>query len=285
MKSKTNREIKRIFFLLAFSTLLAAMSGCSSKPSNNAAVTPVNRDTPQTTQPQTPTPDPMQALYGEWETDDPTAKSMSGGTTPFVRWKINPGIKDQNGLYIGKITDPDGNNRDLANYKIGPQKNINLEFLPPAPAASFSYDYEVSGDGNTLTLTTGNKPMIFKRGTTNRDVLKDAETIYNGGNPWEPTSNTAKILMDKYNVPVTQLEFEKPIPSGEGYGGDLRLVEIMGSGVVGNSKDGKYIIASKGNVILDIGAGRTPAKYTLEQNGDLLKITFTDGTDWVFNRK
>ncbi|MBA2732927.1 MAG: hypothetical protein H0U54_08570 [Acidobacteria bacterium] len=292
MRTKANREMHRIFTLLVFVALSVAMSGCggsSTTTSNNtnAATTPdVNRNAPQTQAQQTPTPDPVQAIYGEWETDNQDARAMSGGSTQFVRWKINPGVKDQNGLYIGKLTDPDRNNLDLANYKIGPQTTMNLEFLPPAPAGSATYDYEVSSDGNTLTLKTGNQPIVLKRGTANRDMLKDAAAISSppAGSTvppvWEPTSNTKNVIKTKSNIDFDQARFTNAMPSGEGYGGQMELL-LSGSRVGG----GTYIITSKNSVTLDIGAGRTPAKYALEQNGDLLKITFGDGTEWVFNRK
>lgn len=293
MKTKNIREIKSIFTLLAFVALSIAMAGCGGGATgNNSAATPnVNRDIPQNTQAQqTPTPDPVHAIYGEWETDNPDAIAASTGTPPgatqqkFVRWKVNPGIKDQNGIYTGKITNPDNKNLDLANYKIGPQNTISLEFLPPAPAGSSTYEYEVSPDGNTLTLKTGSKPIVLKRGTSNRDIQQDAQAI--SSQMWVPTPNTQKVISDKYNIYFDTAEFSDAIPSGEGYGGSMELYQQTGS-AGGRSlvKTGNYIITSKNNVTLDIGAGKTPAKYALEQNGDLLKITFTDGTEWVFNKK
>ena len=283
MRIKGNREMHRIFTLLVFVALAVAMSGCggSSTPSNNSAATPeVNRNAPQTQVQATPTPDPVQAIYGEWETDNQDARAWSGASTPFVRWKINPGIKDQNGVYTGKLTDPDNRNADLANYTIGPQNTLNLAFVPPASPGSHTFDYEVSSDGNTLTLKTGSLPIVLKRGTTNRDILKDATTISSAPTGWEPTSNTRDSIKNKYSKDVDLVGFDKALPSGEGYGGKMYF--RLASTVV---ESGSYIISSKNTVTLDIGAGKTPAKYALEQNGDLLKITFGDGTEWVFNRK
>ncbi len=288
MRIKSNREMHRIFTLLVFVALSVAMSGCggstTTTSNNNSAATPeVNRNAPQTQAQQTPTPDPVQAIYGEWETDNQDAKTMSGASTQFVRWKINPGIKDQNGLYTGKLTNPD-TNADLANYKFGPQNTVNLEFVPPAPAGSKTFDYEVSSDGNTLTLKTGNQPILLKRGTTNRDILADVAKISTaslGASPiWEPISNTKSLIKNKYNQDVDQVQFASATLSGEGYGGRMVLLNL-GSPV----GDGTYIIPSKNNVTLDMRSGKTQAKYALEQNGDILKITFGDGTEWVFNRK
>lgn len=282
MKRNVNREMHICFALTALIALSVAMSGCggSSTNTNSAATPDANRSAPSTTAP-TPAPDPAQALFGEWETDNPDARTISGGTTPFVRWKINPGVKDTNGVYTGKLTDPDRSNLDLANYKIGPQNIISLEFINSTPPRSATYDYEVSSDGNTLTLKTGSNPIILKKGTANRDILKDADTIHNSGGRWEPTPNTATILNGKFSLKVDHIVFDKPIPSGEGYGGDMKFVDLSAP----SPKMGKYIVTAKNSVILDIGAGRTPAKYTLEQNGDILKINLPDGTEWVLNRK
>lgn len=277
---RNDPAINRFLVLLAVIALTAVLSGCGGG-SNNSNQTNVNRSAPQATATPTPAPDPAQALFGEWETDSPDARSMSGGTTPFVRWKINPGVKDANGVYTGKLTDPDRNNVDLANYKIGPQNIISLEFLNTTSPVSSTYDFEVSSDGNTLTLKTGNKPIVLKKGTANRDILKDAEAIHNSGGRWEPTPNTATILNAKFSLTVDHVLFDKPMPSGEGYGGAMSLVDV----VTPSTKPGQYIVTAKGSVILDVGAGRTPAIYVLEQNGDLLKIKLQDGTEWVFNRK
>lgn len=278
---RNNPEMFKILAILAVIAIAVALSGCKSSNSNSAPTPDVNRNAPQTQGQPTPTPDLAQALFGEWETDNPDARSMSGGTTPFVRWKINPGVKDANGVYTGKLTDPDRNNVDLANYKIGPQNIISLEFLNTTSPVSSTYDFEVSSDGNTLTLKTGNKPIVLKKGTANRDILKDAEAIHNNGGRWEPTPNTATILNAKFGLKVDHLLFNKPIPSGEGYGGDMTFVDLS----TPSSKPGKYIVTAKNSVILDIGAGRTPARYTLEQNGDILKINLQDGSEWVLNRK
>lgn len=292
MKTKNNKGIKRTFIFPAFVALTAALLGCGGGATgNNSAATPnVNRDTPANTQAQsTPTPDPVQAVYGAWETDNPDAIAASGtppGATQqsFVRWTVNPGVKDQNGVYTGKITNPDQKNMDLANYKIGPQNTISLEFLPPAPAGSSTYSYEVSPDGNTLTLKTGNKPIILKRGTTNRDIQQDAQTI--ASKIWAPTPNTQTAISNKYNLYFDTAEFANAIPSGEGYGGAMELYQQTGS-AGGRSlvKTGSYIITSKGKVTLDIGAGKTPANYSIKQNGDLLEISFPDNSEWVFNSK
>lgn len=290
MTIKGNGEIQRIFTLWVFVALSVALSGCgggSSPSSNNSAATPdVNRNAPQTQVQATPTPDPVQAIFGDWETDNQEARNMSGATTPFVRWKIQPAVKDQSGVYTGKLTDPDRSNVNLADYKIGPQNTMTLEFLaPPAPAKiSTTYEYEVSSDGNTLTLKTGSQPIILKKGTANRDILTDVAKISSpspGAPPnWEPLSNTKDSIKNKYGKVVDLVRFDNALPSGEGYGGQMQFL-LSGAPV----QTGSYIISSKNTVTLDIGAGRTPAKYALEQNGDLLKITFSDGTEWVFNRK
>lgn len=48
---------------------------------------------------------------------------------------------------------------------------------------------------------------------------------------------------------------------------------------------GKYIVAANKKIIIDIGSGRTEGNYSIETNGDLLRIKFSDGTEWVFNKK
>lgn len=284
MKTKNNQKTQRFFTLLGCIALLAGLSGCSSNNSNNSnsSATPnVNRSTPQNTQAQqTPTPNPADALSGIWETRDNRVKPPTA-TTDFVRWRMNY-AKEDKGVYSGDVTDVTSN-QNVGTYTIYPNKSIKFD-TPSIKTFSSTYDYDASADGNTLTLKTDTNPIVFKRGSTNTDILKDADTIHNSGNTWEPTNNTKTIIKDVYKITVDYAVFEKPIPSGEGFGGGL----LLGEGTVTSpiaTKPGKYIITSRNAVTLNIGAGNTSAKYALEQNGDILKINFNDGTEWVFNRK
>ena len=282
MKTKNNREIKSIIILLTFIVMAVVMAGCTAS-SNNSAATPtpdVNRNAPaNVSATQTPTPDPVAALYGEWETNDPDAKSISGVTTEYVRWKINPGVKDQNGLSTGKVSNPDRSNMDIANYKIGPQNSLNLEFVPPARAASASYEYEVSSDGNTLTLKGGGKPIILKRGTSNRDMLNDAQTMADSGKgDWKVDRDVAcKVFPTMCSSSSdTYVRFETPTKYNEGYTGTMLFFDSVPTSPLGTWK---YTITAKDKVEFNDGKGTRSGSYKILNDGKILQIDFVNDSD------
>lgn len=265
MNTKSNQDIKRTFILLAFVVLAAAMSGCViNSGNNNAAATPnvntsnVNSSTPQNTQAQqTPTPNPVEAFYGEWETKDPSSGQ-------FERWRL--GTADKEGSeYVGRITNL-STNANLGKYKVGiSDKSITLE-LAGAQSGSFTYEYEVSPDRNTITLK-GSNPIVLKRGTANADMLKDVETFYNG--VWKLDDAAAKSL--NYTPPV-EIVFERSNKYDEGYSGDVRLFEIS----TGSIAELKYIIPSKNKIKISDRNGSKSATYEIMNNGNILKIDYED---------
>jgi hypothetical protein len=286
MKTKNNREIKRAIILLAFIALSVAMSGCGGgSSSNNSAATPnVNRDTPQNTQAQqTPTPNPTDAFAGVWETKDPRATSQSAGTTGYVRWQISPGTQ-KGEQYTGKITDLSDNNKDVADYVLGPKNNITLEFSPafsggPSLGGSRTYEYEVSDNGNTITLKA-DKPIVLKRGSSNTDILKDAQAI-SSGNSWKLDPDVASKIFPSYDKDRIYAEFETPNKYNEGYGGSMKFTEDPPPGVTrtpANVADWRYTITSRNKVDINDGKGTKSASYELLNNDKILKIDFADDT-------
>lgn len=279
MKTKNIREIKGIFILLVFIALSAAMTGCGSgsNTANNTAATPnVNRDTPSNTAAtQTPTPNPAEGILGVWETRDPrVVKNITTMPQPdFVRLKINYGTEDK-GNYNGDVTDVT-TNANVGRYTLYPNKSVKLDL---APLIQGTFDYDVAPDGNTLSLKTDSNPIVFRRGSANTDVEKDARTLSDPAISWVPTPSTKTSILDRTKYDVNFVTFDSPSASGEGYGGKMILQ------LPGPTKEGTYIIAPNKKIIFDIGSGRTEGNYSLESNGDLLRIKFQDGTEWIFNK-
>lgn len=284
MKTKNNREIKRIFILLAFIALATAMAGCSATGSNNSAATPtpdVNRNAPSNVSAtQTPTPNAAEAMLGVWETRDPrvVSKVPTTGSTPpdFVRLKINYGTEDK-GNYKGEVTDVT-NNLNVGDYTLYPNKSVKLDVSTLGLQGTF--DYDIAGDGNTMSLKTDSNPIIFKRGTANTDVEKDARII-SDPTLWDATPSTKTSIETRFKNRVDSVSFDPATVSGEGYGGRMDLNQVGMGMPVGT---GTYIISPNKKIIIDIGSGRTEGNYSIETNGDLLRIKFADGTEWVFNK-
>lgn len=216
MKTKNNLGMQKIFALLVFVAFTAVLSGCggSSTSNTNTATPDVNRATPTTQTPQTPTPNPAEALLGVWETRDPRAL-IPGSTSDFVRWRIEYGKEDK-GIFTGDVTDV-SSNTNLGTYTLFPNKTIKLDF-PRALTFSKTYDYEMLENGNTLSLKTDSNPIIFKRGTANTDVEKDARILSESGIQWEATPSTKTSIDTRLKYTVDFVTFDSPTASGEGYG-------------------------------------------------------------------
>lgn len=275
---------KAIFALFLLIALTALFSGCSSssKPNTNTATPDVNRATPTTAATATPAPSASEVLLGVWETRDPRFvnpyKTATGTSSDFVRMKMNY-AKEDKGIYTGDVTDVT-TNKNLGTYTLYPNKSIKFDF-PTISALSNTHDYEISGDTNTLSLKTDSSPIIFKKGTANTDVEKDARILSSAGALWEPTPSTKTSIDNRIKYTVMNISFDPPTQSGEGYGGRMDLNLDPPPGV----KDGTYIVAPNKKIILTIDGGRTEANYSIETNGDVLKLKFADGDEWVFNKK
>lgn len=292
MKTKNNREIKRIIILLTFIALSALMLGCGGGAANtNSAATPnVNRDTPATTAATPATPsNPTEAFAGVWETRDPRAAATSGAaTTEYVRWQITPGVKNGE-QYTGKITDLSNNNNDVADYVLGPGNNVTLKYstsyISGSPSSgggtvvspSSTYPYEISDNGNTITLKA-DKPIVLKRGSSNSDLQKDAQVLSNTST-WLPTPSTKTNMSARIKYDVDYIEFQPAIVSSKGYGGKM-ILNTPGP----NTREGTYIIAPDKKIILTIDGLESEGKYTIDGNGDLLRIKFADDTQWDFTK-
>ena len=278
MKTKNNREIKRIYILLAFIALSVAMSGCGGgATSNNAAATPnVNRDTPNTQAQQTPTPNPADALAGVWETKDPRATGPSTATTQFVRWQISSATK-RGEEYVGKVSDLSNNNLDVADYVLRPNNSVTLEFKGSyiTGAPSSTYNYEVSDNGNTITLK-GDKPIVLTRGSTNTDIQKDAQTIASTPPDWKLDPDVALKMFPTFNKDYIFVVFAQPSKYNEGYGGTMEFHESYTTPQ--KVAEWRYTITSRNKVDVNDGKGTKSASYELLNNDKILKIDFADDT-------
>lgn len=223
MKTNIYHKTQAIFALFVFVVLTAALSGCGGGTTNTNTATPdVNRATPTTQAPQTPTPNPAEAMLGVWETRDPRFVKeynlATGASSDFVRLKLNY-AKEDKGIYTGDVTDV-SSNTDIGTYTLYPNKSIKFDF-PRVASLSKTHDYETSDNGNTLALKTDSTPIVFKRGTANTDVEKDARILSNSGTLWEPTPSTRTSMDNRIKFDVMNVSFDPPIQSGDGYGGRM----------------------------------------------------------------
>lgn len=286
-ENKNNRKTNRALILSAFVALLVAMSGCSSSnsnSSNNSAATPnVNRATPHTQVQQTPTPNPTDAFSGIWETKDPRATVSSAATTGYVRWQISPGIQ-KGEQYTGKITDLSDNNKDVADYILGPKNNITLQFSPsfssgiPSLGDSRTYEYEASDNGNTITLKA-DKPIILKRGSSNTDMQKDAEIIADSAKgDWKVDRDVACKIFPAMcsSSSDTYVRFDTPSKYNEGYGGDMLFFDSVPTSPLGKWT---YTITAKDKAAFNDGKGTKSGSYKILNDGKILQIDFADDSD------
>lgn len=259
----------RLLNLLLVVTFLAVVSGCSVSSNKNQTV---NRATPTMTEEKpTATPsNPSAAFAGEWETNDP--RVSSGG---FVRWKFSDGIKKDNG-YTGKVTDV-GTNDDIANYTIT-EKTVTLEYLPVSSGTSKTYDYTITDEGKTITLK-GDKPLVLRKGTSNAEMEKAANTI--SSHQWNMDSAVATkmgLASDTY------VEFDAAQKNDRGYGGAMKFYDSTGTP---QNFLAQYVITSKENVIITLPSGQKAGIYKILNDEKILQIDFTDPveSDLFLNRR
>ncbi len=264
------KNMQRLVNFLLVITFLAAVSACSSSNKNQA----VNRPTPTMTEEKptaTPTPNnPSAAFVGEWETNDPRASS--GG---FVRWKFGDATKKDNG-YTGKVTDM-ANNDDIANYTIT-EKTITLEYLPPS-SGSKTYDYKITDEGKTISLQ-GDKPWVLRKGTSNAEMEKAAETI--SKHDWNLDSAVATKMG---LAPDTYIQFEPAQKNDRGYGGAMKFIDANTG--FPQSDLAQYVITSKENVIITLKSGQKAGTYKILNDEKILQIDFNDPveSDLFLNRR
>lgn len=275
-KKRNSKKQNTVNLLLVLTALSVLVLGCSSSnpPANNPTPLP-SPSVEKKPAENSPSPTPKnlaEAFYGEWETKD----NASGN---FITVKF--GSATQKGDdYVGTLTAVN-TKQDLAEYKVKPNNNVTLLWLPGTAAAgqSFTAEYEVSGDGNTLTIKN-NPPEVFRKGTTNADILKDVDIITKG-NDWKLDANTVNSLNKQYGGffpvdPNTVVQFFPGQQVDAGYTGQMifwqnRYTELK------DMQPSKYIITSKGNIKINIhGDGEKAAKYTL-LGDNVLRIEFVNG--------
>ena len=270
MNTKNNQRINTILYSLLVLAILVPMLGCKADDK-----TVINRPAPandtlteEKPKKEAEAPvDPSAAFAGVWETKDPRAKSSA--TTEYVRWKIGPAIQ-KDGQSVGKITDVSDNNKDVANYVLGPKNTITLEYFPALAGNSRTYDYEVSDNGDTITLK-GDSPIILKRGSNNSDILKDAETIATNG-PWRVDRDLGIKLFGSTDVAVI---FATPSKYKEGYGGTMEINDLA----TGQPpRVWNYTITAKDKVEIKDGNGTKEASYKILNDGKILQIDYVDDT-------
>jgi hypothetical protein len=281
MNTKKYPKIQNtINLLLVLTALSVLVLGCSSSntPPNNASPsptpTPTTPPTPSPTTAASPTPTPKnlaEAFYGEWETKD----SASGN---FITVKF--GSATQKGDdYVGTLTAVN-TKQDLAEYKVKPNNNVTLLWLPGTAVAgqSFTAEYEVSGDGNTLTIKE-NPPIVYRKGTTNADIQKDVDIITI--KDWKIDDNTVNSLNKQFGgyFPVDPTSVVVFFPGQQvdaGYTGPMFFYQNYGNELKG-MEPSRYIITSKNNIKINIrGVGEKAAKYTL-LGDNVLRIEFSNG--------
>ena len=219
----------------------------------------------------TPTPkNPAEAFYGEWETKD------TNGTGDFVTRKFGPATQKGDD-YVGTLTDVN-TKLDVVEYKIKPNNEVTLTDLPVSTGQSFTYEYKVSDDGNTITLK-GNPPIVFRKGTSSTDIVKDVNTIVAAGD-WKMDDKTINSLNNQYGgffpVSPTVIKFLPGQQVDAGYTGQMIFFQNY-STQLKDMEPSKYIITSKNNIKINIhGDGEKAAKYTL-LGDNVLRIEFSNG--------
>lgn len=281
---KNNKQFNRALFFLLALALLVTMIGCggSAKPQ-------VKRSEPENKlkeekkdekkeEKKEEEKNPTEAMAGVWETKDPFARLQSGGTTDFVRWQISKGTKKDD-VYNGRIVDLSSKNLEVADYKLRSDNTISLTVKAgPLKGQSFSYSYKVSDEGNTITLE-GDKPIILKRGTSNTDILKDAQTV--SAKAYKLDRDVSRKLFSKQ----VSVAFEKPTKYKEGYGGKLTFTHQPATGPAQKVADWSYTIIEKEKIEIKDGKGTKEATYKILNDGKILQIDFADDTpDLYMNR-
>jgi len=283
MNTKKNPKIQNtINLLLVLTALSVLVLGCSSSntPPNNASpsptptLTPTLTPTPSPTTAASPTPTPKnlaEAFYGEWETKDNT-------TGNFITMKFGPATQKGDD-YVGTMIDVT-TKQNRAEYTVKPNNNVALLFLPGTTMAgqSSTFEYEVSSDGNTLTIKS-NPPEVFRKGTTNADILKDVDTITKG-NDWKIDGNTVNSLNNQHGgffpVDPTVVQFFPGQQVDAGYTGPITFWQNRTTELTGMNPS-RYIITSKNNIKINLrGEGEKAAKYTL-LGDNVLRIEFSNG--------
>lgn len=273
-----NKKMLRTLNLLLILTLLVLMLGCPAADNKPAVNRPAPSPKDTLTEEKQPEKDkdkeeknPTEAMAGVWETKDPFVRTQSGGTTEFVRWQISKGTKKDD-VYAGRIVDLSNKNLEVADYKLRSDNTISLDVKAGRlKDKSFSYSYKVSDDGNTITLE-GDKPIILKRGTSNTDILKDAQTV--SARAYKLDRDVSRKLFNKQ----VSVAFEKPTKYKEGYGGTLTFTHQPATGPAQKVADWSYTIIEKEKIEIKDGKGTKEATYKILNDGKILQIDFADDT-------
>lgn len=265
MNKKDDQKLKIILNLLPILILIAMVLGCggtnqsvANKPDPSPANTPTEEKKPEK---ETAEKSPVEPFYGNWETKDPT-------TGQFERWKFGTAEKEGS-EYVGRITNLD-TNVNLGKYRVGTSdKSVTLELS--AGQGSLTYDYEIAPDGSKITLK-GNNPIVLTRGTSNADIIKDAEIIadLNKSN-WKLSDGREVFFV--FDKSTAQYD--------SGYAGMLQFVNPNGT-----KETKQFTITSKNKIVIKDDMGQRAASYDLQNNGDDMIITFDkSGEKLYFSRR
>lgn len=257
---KTQNTINLLLVLTALSVLVIGCSSVNNTPPNNVAPSPTQASSPTQAASTTPTPkNPAEAFYGDWETKD----NASGN---FVTTRFSTATQ-KGDEYVGTITEV-GTGQDVFTYTVKPNNNITLLPLPGVPGAGIShtYEYEVSGDGNTLTIKS-NPPDVFRKGTSNSQIQKDATTLATGA--WRSASDQTRML-----ALTNAKQFDK------GWNGNY-LITVNGA----PDEQGTFAITNAGKITLtpDSSGGSTEFSYKIKSNKffDLTKTSDGSTDTWI----